>query len=405
VRLIVNENLYSGPLSARPFCTGTRVDDDTHATVPVFPPVRIGPGSFVIADKLAACHFEFLQPNADSRQKPSTWVPRWTRPVLPDAIRLVMAPLANRRRRNCRCCRSPFPCASIATLRWIMRIRPFGALWGRLSAWVPSGPGLSGRPSHFQHAASAAFSVPNGKRGWCRVPGSSERGSALLIVLWLSVALFAIAFTVAHMVRAEVDRVGTDADTLRAQYLAQAGIDRALLWIDWSAAGVRRLDGGPFYEPPSERLQFAFPSGEAWVELIPESSRLDINSAILPDLTSVMLAGGATPDQAVAIAAAVADWRQGDPRAITQFDQFYLSLHPSFRSPHASFREIEELLLVRGMTPELFYGGYRQAPDGRFYPYGGVRDCLSVYGSTTQFDVNTASPTLLAALGAPHLLP
>ena len=235
----------------------------------------------------------------------------------------------------------------------------------------------------------------------CRVSASSERGSALLIVLWLSVALFAIAFTVAHMVRAEVDRVGTDADTLRAQYLAQAGIDRALLWIDWSAAGVRRLDGGPFYEPPSERLQFAFPSGEASVELIPESSRLNINSAILPDLTSVMLAGGATPDQAVAIAAAVADWRQGDPRAITQFDQFYLSLHPSFRSPHASFREIEELLLVRGMTPELFYGGYRQAPDGRFYPYGGVRDCLSVYGSTTQFDVNTASPALLAALGAP----
>jgi len=94
VRLIVNENLYSGPLSARPFCMGTRVDDDTHATVPIFPPVRIGPGSFVIADQLAACHFEFLQPNADSRRKPSTWVPRWTRPVLPDAIRLVMVPLA-----------------------------------------------------------------------------------------------------------------------------------------------------------------------------------------------------------------------------------------------------------------------------------------------------------------------
>jgi hypothetical protein len=53
------------------------------------------------------------------------------------------------------------------------------------------------------------------------------------------------------------------------------------------------------------------------------------------------------------------------------------------------------------MTPELFYGGYRRASDGRLYSYGGVRDCLSVYGATSQFDVNTVSPTLLAAIGVP----
>jgi hypothetical protein len=93
VRLVVNENLYSGPLSARFFCSGTRTDDTTGAEVPVFPPVRIGPGSFVIADKLSACHFEYLQPDKDSRTKPSIWVPHWTRPLLPDAIRVVMGPL------------------------------------------------------------------------------------------------------------------------------------------------------------------------------------------------------------------------------------------------------------------------------------------------------------------------
>jgi general secretion pathway protein K len=230
---------------------------------------------------------------------------------------------------------------------------------------------------------------------------ASERGSALLTVLWLSVALFAIAFTVAHMVRAEVDRVGTDADSLRARYLAQGGVERALLWIEWSAAGGRRPDGGPFYQAPTSRLHFDFPSGEAGVELIPESSKLDINRAAPPDLAAVMAAAGAVPAQAMDIAQAIVDWRQGDPGAITQFDQLYLALQPSFRSPHASFREIEELSLVRGMTPELFYGGYRRAPDGRLYPFGGVRDCLSVYGSTNQFDINTVSPTLLAAIGVP----
>ena len=94
VRLVVNENLYSGPLSARPFCLGTRTDQATGAQVPVFPPVRIGPGSFVIADKLAACHFEYLQPDKDQPTiKPAVWVPHWTRPLLPNAIRIVMEPL------------------------------------------------------------------------------------------------------------------------------------------------------------------------------------------------------------------------------------------------------------------------------------------------------------------------
>jgi hypothetical protein len=51
------------------------------------------------------------------------------------------------------------------------------------------------------------------------------------------------------------------------------------------------------------------------------------------------------------------------------------------------------------MTPELFHGGYHPEPDGRLLPHGGLRDCLSVYGSTSQFDVNSAEPVLLAAVG------
>ena len=254
---------------------------------------------------------------------------------------------------------------------------------------------------HKGHAASAAFSRRRKERDSRRLSTSTERGSALLTVLWLSVALFAIAFTVAHMVRAEVDRVGTDADSLRARYLAQGGVERALLWIEWGGAGAHRLDGRPFYQAPSPRMHFEFPSGEANVELIPESSKLDVNHAALPDLAAVMLAAGAPRDQAMAIAQAIVDWREGDPRSITGFDQFYLAQQPSFRSPHASFREIEEVALVRGMTPELFYGGYRRAPGGGLFPYGGVRDCLSVYGAASQFDVNTVSPTLLLAIGLP----
>jgi general secretion pathway protein K len=247
---------------------------------------------------------------------------------------------------------------------------------------------------------------PEGRRTEPRpkeaVVGDSERGSALLVVLWLSVALFAIAFTLAHMVRAEVDRVSTDADSFRARYLAIGGIERGILWEEWTANGaVAPGTGKPFYVEPQERFHYQFPSGEADVEMIPESSRLDINHASVEDLTAVMLAAGASRDQAVGIARAIVDWRSGGPGTISGFDRFYMSLQPSFHSPHTSFQEIEEVAMVRGMTPELFYGGYRQGPEGRLLPYGGVRECLSPYGTTNQFDVNSVSPILLSAIGVP----
>ena len=68
---------------------------------------------------------------------------------------------------------------------------------------------------------------------------------------------------------------------------------------------------------------------------------------------------------------------------------------------HASFQEIEELLHVKGMTPESFYGAYQRDSEGRLIPRPGLKDCVSVYGSTGQFDINWVEPAVLAAVGLP----
>ena len=93
VRLVVNEHLYSSPLSASFFCSGVQSAPDSGDQIPLFGPVEIGPGSFVLADRLAECHFEFLQPDRNDPSKPPVWVPRWVRALVPDAIRVVMTPL------------------------------------------------------------------------------------------------------------------------------------------------------------------------------------------------------------------------------------------------------------------------------------------------------------------------
>ena len=71
---------------------------------------------------------------------------------------------------------------------------------------------------------------------------NTERGSALLAVLWLAAALSAIAFTVATTVRGETERTSTDIDSLRAYYLASGSVERGILWILWDRPNATRMD-------------------------------------------------------------------------------------------------------------------------------------------------------------------
>jgi general secretion pathway protein K len=229
----------------------------------------------------------------------------------------------------------------------------------------------------------------------------SRRGSALLAVLWLSAALAAIAFALSTTVRAETDRAATSAEGMRAHYLASGGVHRAAMEVLWSAfnPAQRRLPEGVV------RADLNFPEGVAQVEIIPETAKLNVNTAPALDLYRLCIALGLAPDRARDIAGAIVDWRQ--PAAtLTDLDQYYLSLTPSFRPPHTSFQEIEELLLVKGVTPDIFYGHYQPAREGETGPrlvrHEGLADCLSVYASGGAVDANSASPAVLAAVGLPQ---
>jgi prepilin-type N-terminal cleavage/methylation domain-containing protein len=92
VRLVVNENLYSGPRSAGAFCLGPGRDPELGVETQRFIPIVVGPRSFVLADHLASCHFSYLGPvqDKDLEQWSPSWIPinRW-----PLGIRIEMAPL------------------------------------------------------------------------------------------------------------------------------------------------------------------------------------------------------------------------------------------------------------------------------------------------------------------------
>ncbi|MGH9673522.1 MAG: general secretion pathway protein GspK [Bryobacteraceae bacterium] len=211
-------------------------------------------------------------------------------------------------------------------------------------------------------------------------------------MLWLSAALSSIAFSVATTVRGELDRASTFAEGTRTHYLATGAIDRAILHILW---------GAPYWEGWMPEFRFSFPGGEAVVEIIPEAAKLGLNHAPPEMLAALLVALGEPEPRAREIAEAIVDWRTPAPGGFSPFDRHYLSLVPSFRPRHASFEQEEELLLVKGVTTDLFYGGYRPGPDNRLLPIGGLRDCVSVFSGAGPFDMNSTPPALLAAIGVP----
>jgi general secretion pathway protein K len=234
----------------------------------------------------------------------------------------------------------------------------------------------------------------SGRTDRSRTP--KRRGSALLAVLWMSAALAAIAFSLATTVRGETDRTATAVDDLRSYYLATGAIERAILDMHDSKEGY--LAGQP-------QFSFEFPSGEAIVDVIPESAKLGINEVSPLVLLRLLIALGLDEDRAQESAAAILDWRTPvPPNGGGLFEGFYESQSPSFHARHASFEEIEELLSVKGISPDLYYGTYVRdttTDPPQLVPRGGLRDCVSIYGGVGQVDVNGAAPATMLALGIP----
>lgn len=220
-----------------------------------------------------------------------------------------------------------------------------------------------------------------------------RRGSALLTVLWLTAALSAIGLAVGANVRGETERTATGVDDVKSYFIARGAIERAALHVLWR--GYSDSEGQPiYYRRGQPSVTLDFPAAQVVVDVIPEASRLNLNTASPEDLLRLLGALGLAEDRATEITTAILDWRSAeDPLHRSPFDAYYLSLSPSFLPRHASFQESEELLLTRGMTPEIYYG---DSLDGS---RPGLRDCVSVYGSPYAVDVTWAQAATLQAVG------
>ncbi len=244
--------------------------------------------------------------------------------------------------------------------------------------------------------------------------GDSRRGSALLTVLWFTVALTALAFALSRGVRAEFDRASLHVDTVRAYYLARGAIEASVQRIAAGARLAQRNQDGTDDQPPpfevgQRFMRYQFSSGAATVEIVGESGKLDVNSAPPEALARLLAASGVNPSLAVQIAAGIAEYREKvrereviyglqAEEALQRFGN--LDDASSFRPVAASIQELEELLTIPGVTPELLYGSYGENEDGSLRRLPGLAGNLTTRGASA-IEVNYASPEMLTAAGLP----
>ncbi|MFA5084875.1 MAG: hypothetical protein WC482_00745 [Candidatus Omnitrophota bacterium] len=113
-----------------------------------------------------------------------------------------------------------------------------------------------------------------------------------------------------------------------------------------------------------------------------EERKIDINKIPekIPRIVLETILGTGNED----VAASIINWRSKARIPNGAWDDDYESLTHPYKCKHADFSVIEELMLVKGMTPELFES---------------VKDYLTVYGQDGKININTATRKVMLACG------
>ncbi|MBI3933523.1 MAG: general secretion pathway protein GspK [Acidobacteria bacterium] len=198
---------------------------------------------------------------------------------------------------------------------------------------------------------------------WRSRTSRRQRGVALLAVLWLSVALTMIAMTTAYLVRTEASAVGNHMEAERAALLAQGAVQAAVYAILHPTGNPTPVAGEASltqqFRPGQRWIHFDFGQGSAEVEVIPENAKININLATPEQLEALFALLGMPVNQSQELAAAIADWRSPRASSIsTPFDLFYANLPQPYEARHAPLEQLEELLAVKGMSRDLFFGQF-----------------------------------------------
>jgi general secretion pathway protein K len=245
-----------------------------------------------------------------------------------------------------------------------------------------------------------------------------EMGVALIMVLWVITILSVIVLEFSYAMRTEVNISRNYEEELQLYAMSEGGVQRAvteLIYKNDSRVQQLRKTLSSEKIPPDQKewvtdgrdYPLAFAGGECAVRVMGEAGKVNLNLASDRTLRKIITNLGWEGEARDIVVDSILDWREpGDFHRLNGAkDNYYQSLKEPYHCKNGNFDSIEELLLVRGVTPELFYGKKedKKTEEGVKVEPIGLKDLFSIYAPGEQIDLNSATlPVLEVVLGIPE---
>lgn len=256
----------------------------------------------------------------------------------------------------------------------------------------------------------------------------SSRGMALIMVM-IAVAVFsALAAALAFSMKVETKLARTADDEQQLLWLGRSGVEYAR-WILSQHPVNEPFDslnqiwaGGPGSagETNSALAGIAmndYPVGDGTIsiKIIDLERKMNVNTANAQELQQVLTVMGVNADDISVVSDSILDWIDPDdaPRVAGAESDYYQGLNPPYYAKNAPVDNLAELLLVKGVTPEMYWGssatnhspgtfqkpklGFGNAPgDAPDYPFGLVN--IFTPFSSGLININTAGLNVLQTI-------
>lgn len=233
---------------------------------------------------------------------------------------------------------------------------------------------------------------------------SSRKGSILIIALWSLCLLSMFAVILGYQTRQKIVMVKRLDEREKLRFIADSGIKRAIVELvkseektydalnDWwsnNTSAFKDIGIGDgianiCYNYVDEKLCTL----ETRFGLIDEERKININTANREALGRLFcIVANMEEGEAQDLAASIVDWRDGNGELSIPLgsaeDSYYRNLQYPYEAKDADFETLDEVLLVKGMTGDIFEK---------------VKEYITVYGDG-KVNINTTSKSILLALG------
>ena len=224
----------------------------------------------------------------------------------------------------------------------------------------------------------------------------SERGIALVMVLWILVLLSIVAMNFMNAGRWNSISTRNLREETASYFLALSGFHEVLDYLvrDKDTAVDFSDSGGGFWvdrETPLITGRRSLPDGDVDISISDEDSKININAASPEQLKRLFMYAGVAEESIPAIVDAILDWKDPDNAEHLQGaeDDYYEGMAEPYKAKNGPFDVPEELMLVKGVTPEMLFGGNDIKP---------ILPLITTFGGGGM-NINTASLPVMKMLG------